>query len=80
MRPSPTLSKYESHYDRDDKDDDQDDDYNVEDYDKHIFSSADHQCGPLPPCPESRPNLPLITGDHHDYHKRYDHDGDFLEI
>lgn len=23
---------------------------------------ADHQCGPLPPCPESRPNLPLITG------------------
>lgn len=22
----------------------------------------DHQCGPLPPCPDTRPNLPLITG------------------
>ena len=36
--------------------------------------SADHQCGPLPPCPESRPNLPLITGDNHDCHIHYDHD------
>jgi len=23
---------------------------------------AGHQCGPLPPCPDTRPNLPLITG------------------
>ena len=61
------MPDYENHYDKNDRYDDYNDvDDNVEDHDSQHFSSADHQCGPLPPCPDSRPNLPLITGDHHD--------------
>ena len=66
---NPFLLVNHHHHDCDDyegNDHEEDDDLSYQyDFEEKISPPADHQCGPLPACPEPRPNLPLITGDCH---------------